>query len=231
MSSVDRLEIPKDAILDGSNFTDWKMIVSSVLEQHGLDTIMTKQEAGELPQSDTAQSETAQQMMKARQARTFLLFSMNREHRNKISHCSSAEEIWSTITNMYENKSKRAINTLWKKLFNYRIEAIGQISQGISEMQTLVSSLRARGIKVDDSCLVGCIECALPDDFNDWLINWSMRDTEPTLNELISSINNFVETLKATEAKAFIAKTQQNRSNNPNSLNKTNKSDKILQVL
>lgn len=80
-------------------------------------------------------------------------------------------------------------------------------------MQTIVSSLRTRNITVDDSCLIGCIECALPDEFNEWLINWSMRESEPSINELISSINNYVETLKTTETKAMVAATENSASN------------------
>lgn len=188
---VERLDIPKDAILDGSNYTDWKMVVLSVLEQQGLKETLVDGALGDIGQLSSA--------------KTFLLFSMNREHRNKINHCNTANEIWLAIANIYENKSKRAINTLWKRLFNFKIESPTNVSQGISEMQTIVSSLRTRGIKVDDSCLVGCIECALPEEFNDWIINWSMRESKPTLNELITSINNHVETLKTTKTKAMVA--------------------------
>lgn len=195
-----KLEIPKDAILDGTNYTDWKMIVESVLEQHELTDVVMACKDNNDP-------------IAARITKTFLLFSMNREHRNKINHCKTASEIWSAISNIYENKSKRAINTLWKRLFNYKIASAADISSSISEMQTIVSSLRSRDIKVDESCLIGCIECALPEEFNDWVINWNMRDSEPTLNELINNLNNYVETLKTTEAKAMAATAHRNQHN------------------
>ena len=198
---MERLEIPKDAFLTDKNYTDWKMIVSSVLEQYDLGYIVAGNELDET-------KATPELLKKAKTARTFLLFSMNREHRNKVSHCNTAEEIWKSIANIYENKSKRAMNTLWKRLFTYRIDSLLQISKGISEMQTIVSALRIRGITVDESCLVGCIECALPGEFNEWLINWSMRDIEPTLNDLVNSINNHVEVLKSVEAKACVARAQ-----------------------
>lgn len=81
-------------------------------------------------------------------------------------------------------------------------------------MQTIVSALCAREIQVDDSCLVGCIECALPGEFNDWLINWSIRENEPSINDSINSINNHVETLKAVEYKALVATAHQPSSQN-----------------
>lgn len=145
---MERLEIPRDAVLDGKNYTDWKMIVISVLEQHNMENIVFK--------SDSSLVESAEMLTKTKAAKTFLLFAMNREHRNKLSH---AYQIWSSIANIYENKSKRGINTLWKRLFNFRINSPDQISQGISEMQTIASGLRARQINVDDSCLIGCIVC------------------------------------------------------------------------
>lgn len=46
-----------------------------------------------------------------------------------------------------------------------------------------------------------------------------MRESEPTLNELINSINNHVETLKAIEAKALVARSQPAKAksySNPN---------------
>lgn len=108
--SVKIAEIPKDAILDETNFTDWKIIITSVLAQYELDEVVTvKSEI-----TDTTKS-------KEKSAMSFLLFSMNREHRNKITHCKTSNEIWTAIISIYENKSKRAINTLWKKLFNYKI--------------------------------------------------------------------------------------------------------------
>lgn len=86
-------------------------------------------------------------------------------------------------------------------------------------MQTIVADLKNRNINVDNSCLIGCIECALPEEFNEWLINWSMRESEPTLNELMDSLNNHVETLKSTEVKAMIASTSKYKP-------KTNMGDK-----
>lgn len=169
------------------------MVTMSVLQQHKLQDVV-KSEFDANTNQDSANN-----------AKTFVLFSMNREHRNKISHCTTAAEIWSAISNIYENKSKRAINTLWKRLFNYRIHSIDHISDGISEMQTIISSLRTRNVHVEESCLIGCIECALPADFNDWLVNWSMREHEPDFNELVNAINNHVEILKSTETKAMIA--------------------------
>lgn len=185
-----KLEMPHDAILDGTNFADWKMVVTSVLEQHGLELTLTDPN---LPNSKT------------RSVKTFLLFSMNKDHRTKISHCTSAFDIWQAISNIYQNNSKRAVNTLWKRLFNFKIASYAKVNEGISEMQGVVSELKTRKVDVPDSCLIGCIECALPDEFKDWLINWSMRESEPSLNELINSITNFIETIKSTENRACAA--------------------------
>lgn len=218
---MERLEIPRDAFLTDKNYTVWKMIVSSVLEQYDLGYIVEGKELDE-------EKATPEILKKARSARTFLLFSMNREHRNKVAHCTKAEEIWKGIANIYENKSKRAVNMLWKRLFNYRIDSLSQISKGISEMQTIVSALRARGITVDESCLVGCIECALPTEFNDWLINWSMCDSEPSLNELTNSINNHAETLKTVEAKACVARAQRTNQNKLSSSQSKTSQDKSI---
>jgi len=190
----DKLEIPRDAILDGSNYVDWKMVVSSVLIQHDLQDFVFK-ETTPIPENSS----------KINNAKTFLLFSMNRDHRSKISHCSTPHEIWQAISSIYENKSKRAVNTLWKRLFNYKIASIDTINQGISEMQLIFSELKSRSIQVDNSCLIGVIESALPQEFNEWLVNWSMRDSEPSLNDLTSSIANHIEILKSHETKAMMA--------------------------
>lgn len=79
-----KIDIPRDAILDGSNYNDWKMIVTSVLEQKKLTDIVFD---GIKPEDSG----------RALSAKTFLLFSMDRSHRSKISHCSEAHQIWIAI--------------------------------------------------------------------------------------------------------------------------------------
>jgi len=190
--AIGHLEIPKDAILDGSNYTDWKLVVISVLQQYDL--------------MFAIQSYDPTQAVVCSSVKTFLLFSMNRDHRNKINHCSTAHEIWQAITSIYENKSTRAVTMLWKRLFQFKIASYQQVNDGISEMQTIVSDLKGRNILVDDSCLIGAIESALPDEFKEWSLTWSMREKEPTINELINAINNHLETLKSSEAHAMFAK-------------------------
>ena len=199
MSSI-KVEIPKDAILNGSNYADWKMLVTSVFEQQGLEGVIL-----EGKEDDT-------KLDAVKGAKTFLLFSLDKDHRSKINHCSSAREIWVTITSIYENTSKRVITTLFKKLVNFKFDSLNSINSGISEMQTIFADLKSRQFKIDDKALVGLIENALPEAFSAWQLNWSMRETEPTLNELISSINNHLETLKPTEEKALLANYDKSRA-------------------
>lgn len=85
------LQIPKDAILDGTNYIDWKKLVTSVLKNSGLLKVLNEPETEE------------KDVISSNHVETFLLFSMNREQRNLVGHCSNAQEIWQTITSKFES--------------------------------------------------------------------------------------------------------------------------------
>jgi len=122
---------------------------------------------------------------------------MNKDNRSEVSHCLTAKEIWTAITSVYENKFRRVASTLWKKLWNYKMTSVRQIDDGISELLSIVAELRARKITVEETCTISTIESSLPPEFQNWLVRWSMRDSEPTLNELINSINNHAQSLES----------------------------------
>lgn len=193
---LDKIELPKDAILDGTNYTDWKFTITAVLEQHDLDTLVF---------SDNPFVETAPEQVRA--AKTCLIFSLNREHRNKVTHCTTAQEIWKCITNIYENTTKRATTFLCKKLMNYKIENYQEVPKGISEIQSIIATLKARRVELHETLITGAIENALPACFGNWLEVWSMRESEPTLNELLSSISLQIEAIKINESQAMLAST------------------------
>mgnify|MGYP000855384986 CR=1 FL=1 len=189
---TDKLEIPRDAILNGSNYPDWKFTVTAILEQHKLDDFVIH---GIQPVDDN----------KLRNANTFMIFALDSEHRKKISHCLDAHEMWICIKGIYENTSKRATSALCRRLMTFQINSIDDVAKGISDIQGIASALKVRGVQLHDTLIIGAIENALPKCFQHWLEIWSMRDSEPSINELLSSINNYSETLRSTEAKAFVA--------------------------
>lgn len=181
----------RTVILTDENYVTWKWHMSMVLATKNLSECITGTETNPV---------------KLRQAATLIGSSLNDSNMQKVINCTTAQEIWSTLEAHFENKSSTERGMLLEKFTSFRITNINNMSKALSDIQAKAAKLRSLGATVDEELVISTILKALPDCLKGWRSTWKMVNaSNPSLNNLISSLMAEVNEMKHPEDTAFVA--------------------------
>lgn len=201
--TTDKFEhsIPK---LTGDNWQAWKWQIHNILDAKKLRQVLTSEEI------NTGEELTVRQILSC---------SLDQKVVNKVIHCQTAQQIWSTLQSSYENKTSFALTDLIGRMNSYRMNNLEQVEKGISEIQSMAVEIRALGGSVDNSTIESAILRALPKSFSPFITSWTFLDQDKrTLDNLQAHLMRQVYIFKSetSESKALV-------TNLPKSKGKGNK--------
>lgn len=199
--------------LEGSNYTIWKQHTKNVLEARNLLNVVLSTES-----TDEA---------KERQAHALLTSALNADNQMKVINCGTANKIWSRLEAIYENKSSFEKENLLNKLHSYKIKSASNISQAISEMETIAAKLGLLGEMVSDDSLISAILRALPSSFKTFVTIWKgTAKGERTIDNLLTRLMAEIEDNKVPEEKALFGMKKRNFRNGPQGYKNSNRFNK-----
>lgn len=181
--STDKVEIQR---LKGSNWATWKWQLQNVLDAKGLTDVLT----GNEPRG-TVREVAARQIISSSLDQTLIC---------KVIHCQSAQQIWTCLRGIYENRTSFALTDLIGKMNSFRMNTLDDVENGVSEIQSIACQIQALGGTVDSSTIESAILRALPKSFSSFLTSWTFLDTEKrTLENLHAHLMRTVCLLRSSE--------------------------------
>lgn len=125
-----------------------------------------------------------------------------------ILRCSSANEMWNKLKNLYEKLDEEQKCLLQTEFLNTRFEKGETVAIFLSRIQNLFHRLKAFDAHVDDGFLVNKIICSLPSRYSGFVTAWRL-DKNRKLDDLVTSLMAEEAGNKPkenTESVAFFAK-------------------------
>lgn len=203
----DRIDIQR---LKGNNWIGWKWQVTNILDLRGLKDVLTSSEPiGSI---------------RERAARHIVASTLDHSVVNKVIHCQSVQEIWSTLTGIYENKTSFALTDLLGRMNSYRMNTLDQVENGISEIRSMAVQIQAMGGAVDANTVESAILRALPNSFGGFVTSWTFLDSDRrTLDNLQSHLLRTVNMIKNNDGEKNISVAKVARRENNKAKNKETK--------
>lgn len=167
-------------ILGEDNFSVWKWSLKYELKALRLYECVTKKDNGTQEQRDQAMLE--------------IISSIDDRIKIKVAHCKDPFDLFQAIEAIYTNKTSFQVTALHMRLSSFKFENAANISEGISEIQSIVSKLKNLGETVSDHMVEGIVLAALPSSFRTFVTVWKgMSAEERTLSNLFNKILAEVE--------------------------------------
>lgn len=165
--------------LNGTNFSNWKFKMQTLLESENawLIVLGNEQRIGTPAQEqDWDKRET--------KAKVILKMSVKDNIIQHIRDFKSAVDIWTTIKNLYETQNKNRVLTLKGKLFALKMEENESVAGFMARVKDLSDKLGAIGEKVSDSDLVTLTLNRMTDEYQMFITGLLVRKKAPSFDDL-----------------------------------------------
>jgi hypothetical protein len=208
---TDKVEIQR---LKGPNWASWKWQIRNLLDSRGLTDVLTGNETRGSPREVAT--------------RQIISSALDQSLVSKVIHCESAQQIWSCLQGIYENKTSFALTDLIGRMNSFKMHNLEDVENGVSEIQAMACQIKALGGKIDDATIESAILRALPKSFASFITSWTFLDLDKrNLENLHAHIMRNVSVLRLDENdvkdKALAAKHRSDQKNQRQS-GKTNSS-------
>lgn len=142
-----------------------------------------------------------------------LLKDIHPKIRRTLTHCKSAAQIWTTLSNNYESRSETNQYVLTTKFYNYKYEPTMKIRDYIAKKTDLAAACRNSGIEVSDNLLIATILGGLPSDFKSVVLAFECK---PAAQKTLQELTTFLVRKEMIDDKVKALPAQTNQSNNGN---------------
>lgn len=175
MKVADRMRTRQLTILGEDNFNVWKWSLKYNLKSLKLYECICSPNTGTQEQQDEAMLE--------------IICTLSDNIKIKVSHCKNPYDLFQAIESIYTNKTSFQVTALHMQLSSFKFKNSEEISQGISEIQSIVSKLKNLGETVSEHMVEGIVLAALPSSFRTFVTVWKgMSAAERTLSNLFNRI-------------------------------------------
>ena len=169
----------KSGKLDGSNFTNWKFKMQTLLESANVWSVVI---GNELRSGSATQEQDWDK--RERKAKVILKMSVKDNVIPHIRDCKSATNIWMTIKNLYETWNTNRVLSLKGKMFTMKMEENESAAGFITRVKDLKDRLGDIGEKVSNSDKVTITLNGMTDDYQTFITGLSMREKAPSFEDL-----------------------------------------------
>jgi len=176
---------------DGTNFQTWKFQLKTAFISHGLLEIVTgtKAKPGEEQPNDRKAwiKEDAKAMF-------IISFTLEDSQLECLITCTSANEMWTKLSVVHEQRSESSKLILTQKFHEYKMEATDSVIH-ISKVQNMAARLNDIGENVSDVAVMAKILARLPSKYNVLKTAWNSVDSDK------QTITNLMERLIKEETR------------------------------
>eukprot|EP00253_Pinus_taeda_P025009 PITA_25009 len=165
--------------LNGSNFTNWKFKIQTLLEGANAWAIVTGDE-----QKPTATTQKEDLEKRENKAKVLLKMSLKDNVIAHIRDCKTSAEIWTKIKNLYETQNTNRVLALKSKLFSMRMDEREFATAFVARIKDVKDGLGAIGVAVADEDLVAITMNGMHDDFQTFITGVSTREKAPAFDDL-----------------------------------------------
>eukprot|EP00253_Pinus_taeda_P021576 PITA_21576 len=165
--------------LNGSNFTNWKFKIQTLLEGANAWAIVTGDE-----QKPAAAQQKEDWEKRENKAKVLLKMSVKDNAIAHIRDCKSSTEIWTKIKNLYETQNTNRVLALKSKLFSMRMDERESATAFVARIKDVKDGLGAIGVAMADEDLVAITMNGMRDDFQTFITGVSAREKAPTFDDL-----------------------------------------------
>eukprot|EP00253_Pinus_taeda_P007785 PITA_07785 len=165
--------------LNGTNFSNWKFKMQTLLESANAWSIIFGNE-------QRAENATQEQDWDKRETKAKVILKMSVKD-NIIPHirdCKSAADIWDTIKGLYETQNSNRVLALKGKLFALKMGENESVGGFMGRVKDLKDQFGAIGEKVSDSDLVTLTLNRMTDEYQTFISALSAREKAPSFDEL-----------------------------------------------
>lgn len=207
---------------DKTNWSIWKFATQIVLESKGWLSYVdgTNLEPGEFKadgskKSDQAYRDELRAFKKIDiQVREIIVLRLEESVMGHILTCTTAYDMWSKLSAVFEQKSEVSIDVLQARYYNHRLQGQG-VAKYFSELEEIREQLSQLNEKISDRMFMSRVMTGLPEDFRYFQSAWdSTESNRKTVNELVSRLLIEEERMKGkqkeTEEVAFVSKHYRN---------------------
>lgn len=179
MSNTMESYLNESGKLNGSNFTNWKFKIQTLLEGANAWAIVTGDE-----QKPAATTQTEDWEKRENKAKVLLKMSVKDNVIAHIRDCKSSAEIWTKIKNLYETHNTNRVLALKSKLFSMRMDERESATAFVARIKDVKDGLGAIGVAVADEDLVAITMNGMRDDFQTFITGVSAREKAPSFDDL-----------------------------------------------
>lgn len=167
--------------LDGTNFSNWKFKMKTLLESANSWSIL-------LGNEQRARNTTQEHDWDKRETKAKVILKMSVKD-NIIPHiqdCKSAADIWNMIKGLYETHNINRVLALKGKLYALKMEENESVDGFRTRIKDLKDKLGSIGEKVSDSDLVTLTLNRMTNEYQTFISGLSAREKAPSFDELIA---------------------------------------------
>jgi hypothetical protein len=182
MTSNPTKEMSHVAKFDGTNFQFWKFQITLLLEQHDLIEIVTGVSTAPIPDIDAStqavKNSAAIKTWNQRDstARNFIVFTMESQQARSMMTCKSAKEMWTRLTDQYEQVASENKHFLRQRFYQYEFNKEHDIAAHITMIESMANQLNDMGVSVDEIDIVTKIIVTLPPSYKHIVSVWDNMD-------------------------------------------------------
>ncbi|UYV62960.1 hypothetical protein LAZ67_2002627 [Cordylochernes scorpioides] len=176
--------------LNGQNYRSWKYNIKMLLIEKGLWDVMFKDE------------DTQDAKLKAQKDRVLavIALSINTEHQIHIIDCSSPQNAWKNLEQVFEPKSRSRKLQLKKQFVNIKLQTGESMLDYLNRLKICTDHLKEAGAEVDDQDIAYSMLSGLPDSFDTLVMSFgNVEDSDFTSNKVRNTLLTEYERRSARE--------------------------------
>lgn len=175
--------IPFAHKLNGSNYKLWKFQIDAVLRGKGLSKYVKEI----VPTGATAEEQETFSTNDGK-AMAILIASLESDEAQHVLTCSTAKEIYDTLSAIYAKKSEVSIMTLYEEYFGLKMAEDESMTAYFSKVMKLAAEIEDQGEQLSDNIKMSRIISSLHPRFQNFKTVWFNIKEGRDLNNLLSRL-------------------------------------------
>nr|XP_016459920.1 PREDICTED: uncharacterized protein LOC107783461 [Nicotiana tabacum] len=176
--------------LEGPNYVDWKRNLDIVLTVEGYKFVITD-ECPKKPDEDATddQVKSYDKWVKADEmTRCYILASMANALQHQLQSMGSAYDMLESLKEMFGEQNCAAKQTAMKALLNTKMAEGSSVRDHVLKMMGLLNELEVLGAVIDKESQVEMVLQTLPDNFQQFCLNYNMNKMDLSLEKLLNEL-------------------------------------------
>lgn len=168
----------------------WKFQMRQILESYEVYDVVT---GIELPPAESDRNQYAEKLAAWKKldskARRYISTALGKQPLLHVLNCTTANQMWTSLKNVYESTSKSSILLLQQKYMSFVKDPRDDMATFLSKLLDITQQLKERDETLSDSMIMTTIQLSLPVEYNHFHSAWdSTTEAARTLENMKSRL-------------------------------------------